>query len=67
MAGIYEAMQTQKLNAPCGHCGMYHNAVCPRVKAIEYHPDGNVKRVEYHAQQPFVSSFNSHDLAVGNK
>lgn len=33
----------------CGHCGGYHTGVCPRIKAIEYHPDGRVKRIEYHA------------------
>ncbi len=32
----------------CGHCGMYHNGTCPKIKAIEYHPDGTVKRIEYH-------------------
>lgn len=31
----------------CGHCGMYHGAVCPRIKAVEYHENGLVKRVEY--------------------
>lgn len=33
----------------CGHCGMFHSSgACPRVKAIEYYPDGSIKRVEYH-------------------
>jgi hypothetical protein len=32
----------------CPHCGWWHAGVCARVKAIEYHPDGTVKRVEYH-------------------
>jgi hypothetical protein len=31
----------------CGHCGLYHGAVCPRIRAIEYYPDGSLKRVEY--------------------
>ena len=32
----------------CRHCGYMHpNMPCPRVKAIEYYPDGRVKRVEY--------------------
>lgn len=32
----------------CPYCGNMHTdgAMCPRVKAIEYHPDGTVKRVE---------------------
>jgi hypothetical protein len=33
--------------APCQHCGLHHQGVCPRVKAIEYYPDGTVKRVEF--------------------
>lgn len=40
------------LTAPkskCVHCGHYggHDGVCPNVKAIEYYPNGTVKRVEY--------------------
>ncbi len=39
----------------CGHCGCYHAVgACPRVKAIEYFPDGTVKRVEYHQGAPQV-------------
>lgn len=37
---------------PCGHCGAFHAGPCPRVKAVEYYPDGTVKRVEYHAPSP---------------
>lgn len=32
----------------CGHCGMTHIGPCPRIKAIEYYPNGTMKRVEYH-------------------
>lgn len=40
--------------AECGHCGQWHvvGGICPRVKAIDYHPDGAVKRVEYHDAAP---------------
>ena len=31
----------------CQHCGQWHGKLCPQVKAIEYHPDGRVKRIEY--------------------
>lgn len=33
----------------CQFCGsiILHSGVCPTVKAIEYHPDGAVKRVEF--------------------
>ena len=36
------------LPALCSHCGYGHTGLCPRVKAIEYHQDGTVRRVEYH-------------------
>jgi len=39
-------------HASCPHCGFGHTGVCPRVKAIEYNPDGTVRRVEFH--QPKV-------------
>lgn len=32
----------------CRYCGCWHNGTCPKVKAIEYHPDGSVRRVELH-------------------
>lgn len=36
------------MNVNCPHCGNpKHAAVCPLVKAIEYFPDGTLKRVEY--------------------
>jgi hypothetical protein len=40
----------------CRWCGRYHGAFCPLVKALEFHPDGTVKRVEFHAPQPIVSA-----------
>ena len=34
----------------CPYCGVSgHPGVCPRVKTIEYSPDGSVRRVEFHA------------------
>lgn len=35
------------VSTACPHCGMHHATTCPLVKAIEYHPDGSVKRVEF--------------------
>lgn len=32
---------------PCRYCGKEHGPRCPEVRAIEYHPDGTVKRVEF--------------------
>ena len=33
----------------CPHCGKYHQDACPRVKSVEYYPDGSIKRVQYHS------------------
>jgi hypothetical protein len=32
----------------CRYCGVHHPGECPRVKAIDYYPDGTTKRVEFH-------------------
>ena len=47
-------MIPEELSGPkkCSHCEQYHQGVCPRVKSIEYFPDGAVKRVEYHDERP---------------
>lgn len=32
----------------CPYCGQnQHEAICPRIKAIEHHPDGKISRVEF--------------------
>lgn len=31
----------------CPHCGLIHETTCSRIKSIEYHPDGSIKRVEF--------------------
>lgn len=38
----------------CGHCGLWHNGTCQKIKAIEYHENGTVKRIEYHPDQPWL-------------
>lgn len=43
---------TLNLAGSCPHCsGPYnqivHTGPCPRIKSIEYHPNGTIKRVEY--------------------
>ena len=46
------------ISGQCEHCGAWHSfGVCPRVKAIEYHPNGTVKRVEYHTGEVRVAFF----------
>lgn len=32
----------------CQHCGQFHKTTCPRIKALEYFPDGTVRRVEFY-------------------
>lgn len=35
-------------NTTCSHCGMFHpGQTCPRIKAIEYFPNGMIKRIEF--------------------
>ncbi len=36
----------------CPYCSsnsiqVYHSGKCPKVKSIEYHPDGTIKKVEF--------------------
>lgn len=52
MASITDVMQTPKA---CGHCGMWHGPVCPRIKAVDYYPDGSIKRVEYREPETVAS------------
>lgn len=36
---------------PCRWCGyVQHMGVCPRVKALDYYPDGTIKHVEFFPQ-----------------
>lgn len=38
----------------CKYCGaLSHPGVCPTVKALEYFPDGSVKRVEFKTAADF--------------
>lgn len=38
----------------CRWCGMHHAGACLRVRALEYHPDGSLRRVEFHEPAPPV-------------
>lgn len=40
----------------CVHCGsaVEHAGVCPSIKAIEYYPDGGVRRVEYKVASDYL-------------
>lgn len=55
--GVYEAAAVAgailSLPGVCQWCsspttGVWHQGACPRLKAIEYHPNGTVKRIELH-------------------
>lgn len=36
---------------PCRWCGnVQHTGLCPRVKAIDYYPDGTIKHVTFFSQ-----------------
>lgn len=59
MAGVLDAAivagQAHLLPGACPHCSgpynaAYHLGACPRMKAIEYHPNGTIRRVEYHRE-----------------
>lgn len=43
------------LNRKCQWCGSDHMGQCPKVSAVEYFPNGTIKRVEFHhgAQRAF--------------
>lgn len=42
----------------CPHCDFVHEITCPRIKAIEYQPDGvTVKRIEFH--EPAAKAVNN--------
>lgn len=35
------------MTSECPWCGRSHPGECPRVKAEEFYPDGNLKRIEF--------------------
>lgn len=37
----------------CEHCGNVHATTCPRIKAIEYYPDGTVKRITFYSPNDY--------------
>lgn len=41
-------METSAISSNCAWCGGLHpQTICPKVKAIDYYPDGTMKRVEF--------------------
>jgi hypothetical protein len=43
----------------CQWCGLFHTSpgVCPMVKALEYYPDGTLKRVEFKGPEQWVPAY----------
>jgi hypothetical protein len=44
------------MSEACRWCGQYHGPKCPTVKAIEFHPDGSIKRVEFKTANDYPPS-----------
>lgn len=53
--GIYDMYRLHGL-AQCQWCGIWHGPRCPQVQAVEYHPDGTVRRVEFIKPEPIDST-----------
>lgn len=41
----------------CEYCGGSHTYLCPRIKIIEYYPDGAVKQIEFRQDWQLPLSF----------
>lgn len=41
------------VNEPCRWCGIRHGPMCPTVKAMEFHQDGTIKRVEFNGASDY--------------
>lgn len=47
-AGGWQMYSTTNVTlSNCPYCGNIHAGQCPRIKAIEYHENGTVKRIEF--------------------
>lgn len=55
----------------CRWCGLTHFGACHKVKAFDYHPDGTVKRVEFHpppdAQSVKINQYSIWERVFGRK
>lgn len=45
--------ETPNKTTGCQFCGAFHGLKCPAVKALEYHPNGSLKRVEFLAPNDY--------------
>lgn len=46
---------TRSVLGSCVYCGegVRHSGLCPKIKSIEYHTNGTIKRVEFHDSSPW--------------
>ena len=47
-------MQVITTGEKCQWCGQMHDVRCPFVRAIEYHEDGSIRRVEFMRPADYV-------------
>ena len=45
----------------CPHCGAIHSTTCPLIKAIEYHQNGSVKRIEFKTASDYPQAMTIND------
>ncbi len=59
--------QTSAVNPKgCHWCGKHHEGVrCPEAKAIEYYPDGTIKRVEFVTPGDWQGTWKLTDWPIG--
>ena len=48
----YETTGGSLFQNACPHCSgdfqkVFHSGKCPKIKAVEYYPNGTIKRIEY--------------------
>lgn len=51
----------------CQYCGFIHDSVCPRVKKVEYYPDGQTKCVEFVEPKPANPILPHRDMQESHK
>ncbi len=61
-------MKTTAIVVPsCPYCQQQHVGKCALVKALEYHPDGTIKRVEFYAPCDYVPAIFANPAPQNNR
>lgn len=50
-------MSSTAKDESCKYCGGYHTGVCPRIEAIKYYPNGEIKEIKLWPQFGELSSY----------